>query len=268
MLDLAMWHIIVMRHRRGFKMKRFLVLTKAMTIMHVRNRAMLFWNLAFPVFLLLIYSQIFGEMDVGGKGFMTWVLPGVVVFNILAFGLLSSGTTMVDMREKGVLRRLQASPIPAGQLVGSYLLVNVLIALLQSTIIVVFAALVLKTPLHLEGVLQAFPMMVLGILAFVALGQVISGVATTTAVAVIVGQILNFSQMFITDMIMPIDFMPEWIQKMAHYLPAYAAVQLVRPPLVDGSLGPDLWPNLLVMGTYIVVAGIVATRLFRWAPKA
>ncbi|HSR30152.1 MAG TPA: ABC transporter permease, partial [Anaerolineae bacterium] len=209
-------------------MKRFFVLTRAMTFMHLRNRSTLFWNLAFPVFLLVIYSQIFGEMDVGSQDFMAWVVPGVVVFNILAFGLLSSGTMMVNMREKGILRRLQASPIPAGQLVGSYLLVNVLIALLQSTIIVVFAALVFGTPLTLRGALWALPMILFGILAFVALGQVISGVAVTAGVAVAVGQILNFSQMFITDMIMPMDFMPEWIQKVAPYLPAYAVVQLVR----------------------------------------
>ena len=248
-------------------MKRFVILTKAMTFMHLRNRSTLFWNLAFPIFLLVIYSQIFGKMDVGGQNFMTWVVPGVVVFNILAFGLLSSGTVMVNMRENGVLRRLQASPIPAGQLVGSYLLVNVLIALLQSTIILVFAALVFRTPLTFGGALRAFPMILFGILAFVALGQVISGVAATAGVAVAVGQILNFSQMFITDMIMPMDFMPEWIQKVAPYLPAYAVVQLVRPPLVDGNLSPDVWPNLLVVAAYTVVGGLVAARLFRWVPR-
>lgn len=249
-------------------MKRFLVLTKAMTLMHLRSRATLFWNLVFPVFILVIYSQIFGQMTVGSEGFMTWVVPGVVVFNILAFGLLGSGTVMVDMREKGVLRRLQASPIPAAQLVGSYLLVNLLIALLQSTILVLFAALVFKTPLTAGGTLRALPMVVMGILTFVALGQLISGLATTTGIAVAVGQILNFSQMFITDMIMPMEMMPAWIQKLAPYLPAYAVVQLVRPPLVQGSFSPDVWGNLLVTATYAVVAGIVAARLFRWAPKA
>jgi ABC-2 type transport system permease protein len=172
------------------------------------------------------------------------------------------------MREKGVLRRLQASPIPAGQLMGSYLLVNVLIALLQSTIILVFAALVFRTPLTLDGALRALPMIVFGILAFVALGQVISGVAATAGVAVAIGQILNFSQMFITDMIMPMDMMPEWIQKVAPYLPAYATVQLVRPPLVEGSFSPDLWSNLLLMVAYTAVAALVAARLFRWAPQA
>ncbi len=249
-------------------MKRFCVLTKAMVFMQLRNRSTLFWNLGFPLFLLVIYSQIFGTMDVGGTNYMTWVVPGVLVFNVLAFGLLGSGTVMVNMRERGILRRLQASPVPAGQLVGSYFVVNVLIALLQSAIIVAFSALVFQIPLTFSGVLWALPMLVVGIVAFVALGQVISGVATTAGVAVAVGQVLNFSQMFITDTIMPVDMLPGWIQKLAPYLPAYATAQLVRSPLVDGSLSPNLWPNLLVMVTYTALAGIVAARLFRWAPRA
>ena len=83
-----------------------------------------------------------------------------------------------------------------------------------------------------------------------------------------IGQIANFSQMFITDMVMPMRFMPEWIQKAAPYLPAYAVVQLVRPPLIDGTFSPELWRNLLVVAAYAVVAGAAAARLFRWAPRA
>jgi ABC-2 type transport system permease protein len=249
-------------------MKRFLILTKAMLFMHLRNRATLFWNLLFPVFLLVIYSLIFGSNRVGKESYMTWVVPGVIVFNILAYGLLGSGTMMVEMREKGVLRRLQASPVPARQLVGSYLSVNVLIAVLQSAIILLFAALVFGMPLSLAGTVRAIPMIVLGVLTFVALGQVISGVAVTTGIAIAIGQILNFGMMFITDLIMPLEMLPDWIQKIAPYLPAYAVVQLVRPPLMGGSFSPDLWPNLLVVGAYTLLAGILAAGLFRWAPRA
>jgi ABC-type uncharacterized transport system permease subunit len=86
-------------------------------------------------------------------------------------------------------------------------------------------------------------------------------------VSVIVGQIANFSQMFITDMIMPIEMLPEWLQKLAPYLPAYAVVQLVRPPLVSGNLGTELVPNLLVAGMYTLAASLLAALLFRWAPQ-
>lgn len=248
-------------------MKRYLYLTRAMFMMTLRNRSTLFWNLGFPIFLLLIYSAIFGHNQVDGVDYMTWVIPGVIVFNILAYGLLSSSIMMVELRQKGILRRLQASPVPTLQLVGSYLTVNILVCTLQAVLILAFAVLVFQTSLKLSSALLAFPLVVVGVVTCVALGQVISGVAPTMGVAMIVGQIANFSQMFITDMIMPIDMMPAWLQKLAPYLPAYAMVQLVRPPLVIGRLGDELVPNLLVVGVYILAACLLAALLFRWAPK-
>lgn len=249
-------------------MKRFALLTKAIFLMNIRNHLTLFWNLAFPVFLLVIYYFAFGQGQVGDTNYITWVVPGVVVFNILSFGLLGSGTMMVHMREQGILQRLQATPVPALSLVGGYLLVNVLICLLQGTLIVSFAALVFGMPLTWTGVLRAFPMVIIGIVTFVAIGQVISGAAPTTGAAVIAGQVLNFSQMFITDMVMPVQTMPMWLQKAVPYLPAYAVVQLVRPPLLEGQFGPKLGFNLLIATAYIVLATLAAARLFRWAPRA
>lgn len=248
-------------------MKRFLTLTRAIWLMHVRNRTTLFWNLAFPILILIIYRLVFAEGLVGDTDYLTWVVPGVVVLNILTFGLLSSGTMMVQMREKGVLRRLQASPVPASQLVGSYLLTNVLLGLLQSALIVGFAVLFFGLSVSPAGVFKALPMMIAGIVTFVALGQVISGVAPTAGVAVAVGQTVNFSQMFITDMIMPIQAMPAWLQDAAPYLPAYAVVQLVRSPLLNGTFTEQLGFCLLIAAAYTLVAGLVAARLFRWAPK-
>jgi len=249
-------------------MKRFVALTKAMFLIHLRNRATLFWNLAFPIFILLIYSQVFGGSAIGDADYMPWVVPGMIVFNIVAFGLLGSGTMMVGMREKGVLRRLQASPLPTAQWVGSYTLVNVGISVLQSAIILLFSVLAFGIDLSWAGILRAFPMIVIGIVTCVTLGQVISGIAPTAGAAVIVGQILNFSQMFVTDLVMPIAFMPEWIQKAAPYLPAYAVVQLVRPPLLEGIYSPELWANLGITAAYTLVAGLAAAKLFRWLPRA
>ena len=106
-------------------MKRFLILTKAMTLMHLRNGYVLFWNFAFPILLMVIYGAIMSQ-------YMDYMTPGVIVLNALSFGLVSSSTMMLEMREKGVLRRLQATPLPAVQLIGSYLLVNIVIGILQS----------------------------------------------------------------------------------------------------------------------------------------
>src|SRR5258705_5026187 len=98
-------------------MRRFIIFTKAMFLMQLRSREVLFWNFAFPVFLMLIFGTI-------ERSFINWMTPGLIVLNALSFGLVGSSSMMVELRDKGILRRLRATPLPAAQLLGAYLIVN------------------------------------------------------------------------------------------------------------------------------------------------
>jgi ABC-2 type transport system permease protein len=252
------------------EMKRFMIFTRALGLIHLRNRVVLFWNLAFPVLMLVLYGVIFNNGGFGGGdvSYIDWVLPGVLVFNALSFGLITSSSMMLTMRENGVLRRLQATPMPAGQLVGSYLLVNVTIVLLQSLIIIGAAVLLFGANVTAPGLLLALPMILAGVVTFVALGQVVSGLAPTAGAAVIAGQLLYFGMMFTTDLIFPVESLPDWLQKVAVYLPSYPVVRLIRPPLLDGALGGDVVHHLGIAALYTAVAAVVAARLFRWSPRS
>lgn len=246
-------------------MRRFFSLSKAMLLVHLRERAQLFWNFAFPIFLLVIYGAVFGGDDV--TTFMTWTMPGVVAINILAFGLISSSTLITEMRTKGVLRRLQASPVPALHLLGAYLLVNVISCLLQSALIVAVAMLFYGVRLPVMNLALALPMAVLAVLVAMALGQAVSSVAASAGATVVIGQVLYFGQMFITDLILPIQFLPAWVQLVGPWLPGYAIAQMVRPPLQAGTLSPELGLHLLVAALYALAAILIAARLFKWEAR-
>ena len=241
-------------------MKRFLILTKAMTLMHLRNGYVLFWNFAFPVLLMLIYGAVM-------RLYMDYMTPGVIVLNALSFGLVSSSTMMLEMREKSILRRLQATPLPAGQLIGSYLLVNIIIGVLQSTLIILAGVLLYKIPITFPGLLLAYPMILAGLLAFMALGGIISGVTAKSGAATAVGMTIYFLLMFISDMIFPLDMLPAWLQKITAYLPAYPVAQLVRSAMLDATLDPKWITNILLLLAYGIGATLIAARLFRWEPK-
>ncbi len=252
-------------------MYRFTTFTRSLALIHLRNRMVLFWNLLFPVMMLALYATVFTSQVTGAPedfSFINWVLPGVLVFNALGFGLLTSSSMMLTMRELGVLRRLQATPMPAGQVVAAYLLVNVTLVLLQSLIIIAVAAVLFDATITAAGLLLTLPMLLIGIITFVALGQVVSGVAQTAGIALILGQVAYWALLFVTDLIMPLDIMPAWVQRVGAYLPSYAVVQLVRPPLMLGELDPNLGRNLLLVAVYIVIASLVAARLFRWSPRS
>jgi ABC-2 type transport system permease protein len=249
-------------------MKRFWILTQAMFLIHIRNRMTLFWNMVFPLFLLVMYGLIFGSTEVQGLNYLDWMIPGVIVLNILAFGLMSSSSTLVNMRENGVLLRLSTTPLPALELVISFVVINILIAGMQAGLILLTAAVFFDYPLGLPALLKAVPMILLAILTSVALGQIVSGVSPKAGVAVALGQLLYFSQMFITDMVMPIEMMPAWLQSAARYLPGYAITQLVRPPLLLGEWGSGMGLNLLLVAGYTLAGATAAALLFRWAPRS
>jgi ABC-2 type transport system permease protein len=175
---------------------------------------------------------------------------------------------LVNMRETGVLRRMQATPVPAGALLSSYLIVNVVIGMLQAALILLTAVIFFNFNPSVVGILKAIPMIIAALLVSLALGQIVSGLAPKAGVAVALGQILYFSQMFISDMVMPVERMPEWLQSVAHYLPGYVIAQLVRPPLLLGDWGSAVGTNLLLVGGYTLVASLLAAFLFRWAPRS
>ena len=242
-------------------MKRFLILTKAMFLMHLRNGSVLFWNFAFPILLMLIYGVVM-------RPYMDYMTPGVIVLNALSFGLVTSSTMMLEMREKGILRRLQATPLPAGQLTGSYILVNISIGILQSTLIILAGTLLYKVPVSVLSLFLAYPMILAGLLAFIALGGIISGVTAKAGTATAVGMTIYFSLMFISDMVFPLDMLPGWLQNLVPYLPAYPVAQLVRSAMLDATLDPKWMTHLLLLAVYGIGATLIAARLFRWEPKA
>jgi ABC-type multidrug transport system permease subunit len=242
-------------------MKRFLIFTKAMVLMHLRTREVLFWNYAFPVFLMLIYGVLM-------RDYMTWMTPGVIVLNGLSFGLVGSAAMLVEMREKGILRRLRATPLPASNLLGGYLIVNLLMGLTQGGLILAMAVALYDMPLSAAGLALGLPMVLAGALTFLALGQVVSGLAPKAGAATGAGMTVYFGLMFISDMIFPIAQLPEWLRKVVPYLPSYVVTQLVRGPLLEGTLDPNWLAHLALLAVYAAAGTVLAARLFRWDPRA
>ncbi len=242
-------------------MKRFLILTKSLALIQLRNGAVLFWNFAFPALLMLIYGVVMSQ-------YMAYMTPGVIVLNALSFGLVGSSTMMLEMREKSILRRLQATTLPAWQLIVSYLLVNIIVGTLQSTLIIIVGALLYDVPVSFQSLALAYPMIILGLLTFMSLGGIISGVAPKAGTATAVGMTVYFLLMFISDMVFPLDMLPEGLRNVIPYLPAYPVVQLVRSAMLESVLNPQWMTYLALLVVYGVIATLIASRLFRWEPKA
>lgn len=241
-------------------MKRFLLLTKAMLLMNIRNRTALFWNFAFPIGLIVLYGMIWPQI-------IAWLTAGIIVLNLMSSGLLGDAAWLTTMRERGMLRRVRATPLPAWQMIAAYVMARLLLTLAQSSAIVATAMLLYGAQFTLGGLLAALPLAIMGGFVFLLLGQVIASVAPNNAAASAIGQVIYFPLMFVSNLFLPIDQLPGWVANLTRWTPATMLVDLVRPALLPIDAVQPAWINALGLACYGLIALLLAAQLFQWEPQ-
>jgi ABC-2 type transport system permease protein len=241
-------------------MQRFLILVKANLLINLRNRATLFWNFAFPIGLILLYGVLWSNV-------ITWLTAGVVVLNVMSSGMLGDSTRLTNLREQGILRRIRVTPLPTWQLIAAYVIARLVLVLAQSAAIVATAVLVYGATFTWDGLLVALPLVVVGGLVFLAIGQLISAVAPTSGAAGAIGQVIYFPLMFVSNLFVPLEQLPRWLANITQWTPATMLVDMVRPALVPIPAAQPALLNAVGLALYGLVALMLAARWFRWEPQ-
>lgn len=241
-------------------MRRFLILAKANLLMNLRNRVTLFWNFAFPIGLILLYGVIWQPQ-------IAWLTIGIVVLNLMSSGLLGDATRLTNLRERGVLRRVQATPLPAWQLIAAYVLARLLLVLIQSAAIVLAAVVIYGASFSWAGLAAALPYALVGGLVFLLIGQLISTVAPSAGAAGAIGQAIYFPLMFVSNLFLPLELLPRWLSDISSWTPATMLADLIRPQLLPIPAAQPALVNSLGLLCYGAVALLLAGRLFRWEQR-
>lgn len=228
----------------------------------LREPAAVFFTLAFPVMVLLLFGSIFGGYPVPGTDLhsIDLYVPALTALVIGTVGLIGLPTTLAAYREYGILRRLRATPLRSSSILGSQTLVNLLMTALGITLLLVAASLAfdLRMP---EAPLQVALALVFSSLSFFAAGFALAGLLPTVRVAATVGQAVFFPMLFLSGAAMPRDQLPDTLRRISDFLPLTHVVDLVQG-LWTGQ-GWDLTAVAVLAGVF-VLAVLVSARTFRW----
>lgn len=247
-------------------MRRLAVLVRSLLTIELRHPAVLFWNFAFPVGVLLINTTVFGASEAVPGTTAAWLTAGMIVLNIMAGAFLGDSARLVNVREQGILQRIQASPLPAGVLVLAYAAVRLLLVLLQAALIVAVAVLALGAHFAPGALLGAGLLALVGATAFLLLGQALAAVVPSPGAASAIGQAIYFPLMFISNLFLPIQLLPGWVAAIARWTPAFMLVDLLRPAMVDVPAMQAGLLNLLGLAVFGIAGLSIAARFFRWEP--
>jgi ABC-2 type transport system permease protein len=107
-------------------------------------------------------------------------------------------------------------------------------------------------------------LILLGSLAFIALGYVIASFAKTEEAANGMTSVVQFPLMFLSGTFFPIDAMPDALRTVARALPLTYLGDGLRQVMVDGTPFSPLWVCFAFLGLWLVVCFGIAARYFKW----
>lgn len=195
--------------------------------------------------------------------YIDFLVPGILAMSIMQNGLMGLSSTFVTYREKGILRRIKATPFPLSAFILARIVTQVIVAVAQAAILLVVGKLLFD--LRITGdLLSLTAMLALGAFAFLAIGFLISGVARNTEVADSVSNAIAFPMMFLSGIFFPVDAAPSWMKPITQIMPLTYFANALRDIMVHGMTLFAVWGDVLVMLGTAAVALVLAVRFFRW----
>ncbi|MBC7098607.1 ABC transporter permease [Candidatus Bipolaricaulota bacterium] len=192
-----------------------------------------------------------------------FTVPGVLAMTIMQLGLFGVAAHLLSLRERKVLRRLWAAPVPRTVFVSAQITQRVLLALLQGAIILTLGHVVFSVPI-LGSRAVLLGVLILGALTFVALGYFLAALARTQESGIAFLQAVNFPMMFLSGIFWPVEWMPGFLRPVVWALPLTYLGDALRQTMVQATPLVPLWLDLVVLGGWLAVLAILAVRFFRW----
>jgi ABC-2 type transport system permease protein len=251
----------VLRTRRR---RPLAALARSEAVLLMREPAIVFWCVAFPVILVVVIGSVHSartpKAEYGGLSLIAIYVPTMIAFAIAMVALNALPPRLANYRERGVLRRLQTTPVGAVRVLGAQIFVYLAVALMTTVTLLAVGRVAFNVGLPTQWLLYMVEIALTSV-ALLSLGVMVASVASTTRVASAIGSILFFPLMFFAGLWVPRQVMGNTLRHISDYTPLGAGVGALQ----DASHGAALVPaHLAVLVAYAVLSVGLAVRAFRW----
>jgi ABC-2 type transport system permease protein len=197
-----------------------------------------------------------------------YMVPGVVAMSLMQGGMFGVIGTIVSFREKGILKRLFATPLQKSTFLVSQILSRLVVSIFQVVILLITSYLIFH--IKIVGSLWLVALMsILGSVTFLSLGFFVSGIAKTSESARAIIMPIQMVLMFTSGTYFSRDVLPKWLYDITAYSPLTYLSDLLRDIMTRGYSLKDNDIRIWTLGllVWLVLFVILAVRSFRWEKK-
>ena len=195
--------------------------------------------------------------------YIDFLLPGIIAMSIMQMGLFSVAFGFVNLKQRGILRRLRATPVNPMSFLFAQVVVRLIVSVLQTMLLVGVAVVAFDVK-----ILGSFPALIflalLGGAVFISIGFAVSGWAKNENVAAPLANVVALPMMFLSGVFFGRDAMPAVLQSVTGYLPLTYLAEGMRSISAQGLTLSSQWINMVGLLVWLAVSFVVASRLFRW----
>lgn len=235
-----------------------------------RNPAAAFFTFVFPLLFLVIFTTLLGneEVPLGGTTIKT---ATYYVFSMAAFGLISACYTNIALgvvfaREEGVLKRVRGTPMPPAVYLAARVAHASLVGFLLVAITVVFGVVVYDASFP-SGIalVQFIVTLAVGAGCFASIGLAVTGLVPNADAGPPIINALILPLLFLSGVFIPLGSdSPAWVTWVGRIFPVRHLVDAMRGSYLGLTFS---WGDVAVLGVWLVVGVVVASRTFRWESR-
>jgi ABC-2 type transport system permease protein len=198
-----------------------------------------------------------------GARYIDFVVPGLLGMNLMGSAMWGLGFSIVEARQKNLLKRLVASPMPRWQYLASFLLSRLIMLVIEVGVFLGFARVAFGVPFR--GPLWELGFLcVLTSLAFSALGLLVASRARTMEAASGLMNLVMLPMWILSGVFFSASRFPAVIQPVVRALPLTAAIDAMRGNMLQGVRLSQLGAPMAILLVWLVVPYAVSLKIFRW----
>ncbi len=193
---------------------------------------------------------------------VAYLVPSILAMALMQLGVFAA-IPLVQQREKGILKRIGATPLARWKLVGSNVLMRLMVAIVDAVVILGIGLIFFNVQI-VGNLLAAAGLVLLGAGAFLAIGFALASFLKTEEQATGVVQVVQMPMMFLSGIFFSFDFLPGFLQTVARFMPLTYLGDALRQVMVNGTQVAPLGMDVAILTGWLVVCLGIAARSFRW----
>lgn len=244
-------------------MNSFYQLFLANLKMFYREKEGFYWTVVLPSFIYIVLSLLpIGQEVSGNTLYSSFVLPGVIALTIMQDGVYSLAYWTVDLKSRGVIKRLLATPLKQWQMALSLVCSRLVIVVAQVIILTLIGKLIFHAAFA-GNVLSVLILVLEGGAIFLMVGLLISNYSNSYDSAAPITSAVALPLTFLSNIFYPLSSLPRFLQDIAKVLPITYLSDGLRNAYLYGFNLEIIGKDMLYLTAWLIIMIVVTVSLFR-----